>query len=322
MRVRLRCFFLVCLLTFANLPAFAWNNIGHMAVAYIAWQNLTPAQRTRVSALVKLNPLYSVRWSNLIPVNITGDQRDMYLFMIAATWPDQIKGDMKDFPCDGHGNGDTVPTGEAVSLNTGYTDQCMHKYWHFVDVSYNPDGTPPHPTPAVNAEVKIDFLTGALHGAEPDTLKSYDLVWLEHLVGDIHQPLHCVTRYTSEEPEAGDQGGNKILIENSEKELHAYWDDVLGDKTSNLYSDARLAETVALGLPAADATLAADSKTADWKMESVTDAEDYAYNAPIGPGFGPYPISDGYHTNAVSVARKRVALAGVRLANLIKTIQP
>ena len=28
-----------------------------------------------------------------------------------------------------------------------------------------------------------------------DELKSYDLVWLLHLVGDVHQPLHATTRF-------------------------------------------------------------------------------------------------------------------------------
>jgi len=42
-------------------------------------------------------------------------------------------------------------------------------------------------------------------------LKSYDLTWLIHLVGDVHQPLHCVARITKGDPE-GDKGGNDVKL--------------------------------------------------------------------------------------------------------------
>ena len=36
----------------------AWNDRGHMTVAYIAYKQLTPTTRDRVNALLKLNPRY------------------------------------------------------------------------------------------------------------------------------------------------------------------------------------------------------------------------------------------------------------------------
>jgi hypothetical protein len=30
------------------------------------------------------------------------------------------------------------------------------------------------------------------HGSASDDVKSYDLLWLIHLVGDTHQPLHAI----------------------------------------------------------------------------------------------------------------------------------
>ncbi|MCA1365382.1 hypothetical protein I6F14_33530 [Bradyrhizobium sp. IC3069] len=40
-----------------------------------------------------------------------------------------------------------------------------------------------------------------------DDLRSYDLVWMLHLVGDTHQPLHDLGRYTRQISN-GDAGGN------------------------------------------------------------------------------------------------------------------
>lgn len=315
MRIRLACILMFCVMVFGNVRALAWNNIGHMAVAYVAWQNLPADAQARTSALIQKNPLYKT-WLALIPDSVTGPQRDMYLFMIAATWPDQIKSDAKAFLCNGHANTDTPPAGEDAALNDGYSDPCMHKYWHFVDESYAIGGAADQPVPAPNGQVKIDVFGPALGSSEDDLVKSYDLVWLEHLVGDIHQPLHCVARYTGPHPK-GDAGGNSVKVTGGE--LHGYWDDLLGKITKSLYTDALLAEKVGKTLPAADPTLAADATSADWVQESLTDAKTVAYkNPPIGSDWGPYKLTAAYHTKALSVAQQRVSLAGVRLANLIK----
>ncbi|HEY1159255.1 MAG TPA: hypothetical protein VGE83_01415, partial [Terracidiphilus sp.] len=46
--------------------ALAWNSVGHMAVAYAAYQQLTPTERARAAVLLKLNPNYS-KWLAYIP---------------------------------------------------------------------------------------------------------------------------------------------------------------------------------------------------------------------------------------------------------------
>src|ERR1700758_3364100 len=52
------------------------------------------------------------------------------------------------------------------------------------------------------------------------------MVWLMHMVGDIHQPLHCLTRVSATHPD-GDRGGNLVLLNGPAKNLHFFWDDVL-----------------------------------------------------------------------------------------------
>ncbi|GBG59380.1 hypothetical protein CBR_g38406 [Chara braunii] len=54
------------------------------------------------------------------------------------------------------------------------------------------------------------------------------LRFLIHLVGDIHQPLHCVNRYSkSNIQKGGDHRGQDIMLKNSHivtvKDLHNFW---------------------------------------------------------------------------------------------------
>src|SRR5262245_598892 len=90
---------LVCTLTLllisgATAPVHAWNDFGHMSVAYIAYQKLTPQTKDRVNALLKLNPDYN-QWLSTIPARTSEADKRMMVFMIAATWPDQIKKNSK-----------------------------------------------------------------------------------------------------------------------------------------------------------------------------------------------------------------------------------
>ena len=71
-------------------PAQAWDSFGHMLVAYAAYQQLTPATQARVTTLVKLNPKYA-EWDGWVPPGTAAAERDAIVFMIAATWADEIK---------------------------------------------------------------------------------------------------------------------------------------------------------------------------------------------------------------------------------------
>src|SRR5437870_1819310 len=48
-----------------------------------------------------------------------------------------------------------------------------------------------------------------------------------HLLGDIHQPLHCTAVYSVESVPKGDKGGNYILVKRG-RNLHSLWDGLLG----------------------------------------------------------------------------------------------
>jgi hypothetical protein len=299
-----------------NLPSFAWDAVGHMAVAYVAYQKLTPAAKARVSILLAQNPYFkNKKWDSEIPKGTSPGDRDLLFFMIAATWPDEIKSD-KNYKPDG-ADGGNRPAGPDSVRNTGYDDFNMHKYWHFVDTPFTDDHSTLPATPTPNAETQIKAFRAVLASSTAsDDLKSYDLVWLLHLVGDVHQPLHCSTRVSKSEPD-GDQGGNKVNVTcsvscNGATELHALWDNALGAG-----SDPKVAQAAAEGLPAADSKAASDTDTAEWINESSDESQADVYVAPIGPGDGPFAITQRYEDDAKKLGAERVALAGARLANVI-----
>lgn len=309
------CLFLVVLLP---APLFAWGSIGHMTVDYVAYQRLTPATKARVRDLLKLNPDFA-SWEKQIPAGTSADDRDLMTFMIAATWADDIKGDSK-YSDDGPDA--NTPDGAASSQNIGYTDLFRHRYWHFVDMSFSRDHTALPPVPTPNAETEIVTFRAVLASAQPDELKSYDLVWLLHMVGDIHQPLHATTRVTSSNPK-GDAGGNNVkLVGDASSNLHSYWDDLPGFDCN--FCDKKIPcveRAIALGktLKAPGATFIHNAKTATWVEESFQAARIDVYRAPIGAANGPYTIAPAslYETEAFTLAKKRIALAGARLAEIL-----
>jgi hypothetical protein len=285
--------------------AQAWDDEGHMMVAAIAWADLSAASRVRVSQLLKLNPDYAT-WIQDVPPA----EQDQIAFVTAATWPDKIKSE-PDYTFDGN-----RPSTANAAQNIGYSDHLQHRYWHFIDIPLSTDNTPLVRPMAPNAETQIQLFEMAIgSNSLSDDIKSYDLAWLEHLVGDVHQPLHATSRFSQELPN-GDQGGNLVALcaKPCRDELHAFWDNVLGTSKS-----PEVAIAAAALLPAAPSTEAGIADEKVWVNESFAAARRFAYAPPVGPGAGPYTLDASYTQAAKAEAAKRVALAGARLANLINT---
>jgi hypothetical protein len=296
--------------------ARAWDDFGHMEVAAVAYPLLTAKTRTKVAALLAMNP----RYANWV-VGAKAADRPRAAFMRGATWADSIKSDP--------GYGGTDPqTGPAAAQNIGYADHLKHAYWHFVDQPFSPDATALVPAPAPNAATQIPILRAALtDAATSDDVKSYDLVWLLHLVGDVHQPLHCVSRFDHADP-AGDRGGNSVQITGNVQppvcddprycpfgppaELHAFLDDIEGSG----YATAPVLAAAAK-LAKAPKTTAAGLDVGAWIAEGLDLAKTKVYVAPIEAGDGPFAVTPAYQAAMAEVGKKRIALAGARLANLL-----
>jgi S1/P1 Nuclease len=282
-------------------------------------------------------------WVKDLPAGLSPDDQNLYLFMRAATWPDSIKH-------VGFTDSDTAPVGVTTDVNIGYTDTKSHGYWHFIDAGLASDDSAVPATPVPNVATQIVALRQAIGSDESDDLKSYDMVWLEHLVGDIHQPLHGTVRYFAGK---GDEGGNLVVIKmplsmkkafegtlskDAPTELHAFWDDLPGE--GEPAPALPHAKSFAAPLANAPTDKVADADPSDWAVESFTIAKSDAYASPIGAGPTPaashiakaktaraksgkastssdYLITTVYYRRAMQVAKDRVALAGARLAKLL-----
>lgn len=287
------------------MPARAWDDFGHMVVAAVAWQHLTPGARTQASALLRLNPDYP-DWVAGVP----SGNRDTIAFVRAATWADALKHEA------GYVDDSAAPESADANGNSGYGDLAEHRYWHYVDVPFALDGTALPATPAPNAATRIeDFRQVLADRTAPAAIKSYDLAWVMHLVGDIHQPLHAVSRFSRELP-AGDLGGNRVRLcaPPCRLKLHYFWDAALGYGTPT----EALAFAGQLATPAARRI--ADTRVQDWVAESGAIARAVVYRPPVGSGPGPFSLTPAYRERARLIARSQVALAGRRLAVLLNKV--
>jgi hypothetical protein len=291
-----------CVLLTAQ-PAAAWFDGGHQIIAAAAFAQLSPMARENVGRLLRLNPDYP-GWISGAPE----DKRDLVAFVRASTWADDIKR-RPDFA-----RGSIQDDGARAFDNIGYADKFAHGYWHYMDLPFSRDGTPTAKAREPNALTQIRAFSAALRSNASDEIKSYDLVWLEHLVADVHQPLHATARFSRALPK-GDAGGNQeriCLAFVCGLKLHAFWDSLLGDSAE--FSDAIAAATT---LPAPEADRAAEADPHIWFEESAALAEAVVYTPEIGDGAGPFKLSGAYQAEAREIARVQAALAAARLARLL-----
>jgi len=292
-------------LAVACVPCHAWNQMGHHVVAAIAYDHLTPQSKLVVDQWLSHHPDYQ-RW---VREAAPADRAEV-AFIEASSWPDEIKG-RADFDNDGES-----PKGPESAQNIGFADHWMHKYWHYVDYGFSRDGTPVQPPHGVNAVTQIRVLHQALSRPQsPIELKAYDLPWLIHLVGDVHQPLHAVSRFTQDEP-TGDAGGNRVkLCEHPcRNNLHSLWDDALGRGKDD---EKAMREAVRLERRSPDAEGAIDPEK--WALESFEIAKRQAYEAPsIAAQTKELSRPTEEYRHAVhEVAHEQAVKAGLRLARMI-----
>src|SRR5262249_42088861 len=275
-----------------------------MMVAAVAYQKLNQSKKDRGDALLLLNPDRD-NWLDLIPASTPASKVKMMVFMVAATRADRIKSD-PDYHTDGTHNGNRPPNDATAGQNIGYDDLARHKYWHFVDLPFSDDHTAFPAVPTTNAQTQIAAFRAVLASTSNDPnlgkLKSYDLSWLLHLVGYVHQPLHSTTRVSTTKPD-GDDGGNGVKL-TSPANLHTFWDDVLGG------GDApSTALNAVMTLPPAPEGAADDLNVDHWIQESFDAAKQTSYKSPpIGAGAGPFTLSLAYKTAAQNLAKERIVL--------------
>jgi hypothetical protein len=154
--------------------------------------------------------------------------------------------------------------------------------------------------------------------------------FLIHFVGDIHQPLHAAT-YFSSQFASGDEGGNLWKISDSQyhlPNLHEFWDSGIGlwanDPTRPLNTTAwdwlvKTADALMAENPASDPSIAALLKvtnTMSWANESLALAQTFVYTIPEAPT----PVPAAYYPEAQKMCRRQVAIGGYRLALLLQAV--
>jgi hypothetical protein len=294
------------------LPASAWNYSGHCIVAEIAYERLTPQARARVDRMIRDHPDYN-RIFTLGAADATkSDPAALarYAFVHAAPWPDLI------IYNDDRFYDELAPNAQPTPLLPGFPDMMRHRAWHYFDTPYSGDGTavieqqPPHlmtELPRLLSEI----------GTVDSRQAAYDLPWLEHLAGDVHQPLHLTGRFLRSQPK-GDAGGNFVFVEPG-RTLHSLWDDAaaprdLSDDDVVRYAREITAEYPAGPPPSLDPT--------HWAAESfdLDKSAVYTFGLETGSKEHPLTLPPGYEERAKKIARQRVALAGYRLAGALNKL--
>ncbi|HEY7328720.1 MAG TPA: S1/P1 nuclease [Gemmataceae bacterium] len=298
---------LVCLLLlFVPPSAWAWNDKGHMVTARLAWRQLTEDQRSQVVAILKKHPHYQ---DYLAASRPEGFGEDEWVFMRAATWADWARG-RRAFD---------------------------HPTWHYINYPIVPEGSAVDPTkhePPARQENIVNQLAVCMDKIKggTDEEKALYMTWLFHLVGDIHQPLHCTAVFSERFPE-GDRGGNLALIRISSKplNLHFFWDGLLGRglTAGDIGKDVQEIEQVIKDRDAEVRTeLQAHPSFESWAREGLELSKKVVYlNGQLKVAVSgsneevPEPPAE-YPTSCGKVARVQIGKAGLRLAEQLKKLCP
>jgi hypothetical protein len=164
-----------------------------------------------------------------------------------------------------------------------------------------------------------------------DFEKSFFLMYLLHVVGDIHQPLHSCSLMNKEFPE-GDRGGNSLkinFVNNKEiTNLHSLWDSVLDADYNGIThpmteKNKKAIENEASKLmnqfpKASLSELNTHFYAVDWVKESWTICKNNVYkNVTMGMKI---QSGDAYMTSNLPIIKKQLALAGYRLSKMLVKI--
>jgi hypothetical protein len=276
-------------------------------VALIAWDHLSPGVRNDLVAMMRqAEP--ATRLPSLFPQDARAIEiRAREFFRRAATWPDLIR----DVP------------------------ELHRATWHHRDFYWRQDKGRALDLPDLH--VHPENLLERLHHfkallANPTVApreRAIGIAWAMHLVGDIHQPLHCSARVTAIDRK-GDHGGRDFELaapprrpSGERYSLHAYWDDML-DRAVPRRSEERLGAYLQRAAAVVvsrrlwhrlEATLKPAQFDA-WARESVIAAQS-AYPADLRRGHEP---SAEYRNRSIQVSLDRLALAGYRLASMLRDV--
>ncbi|MGD1019468.1 MAG: S1/P1 nuclease [Verrucomicrobiia bacterium] len=298
----------------ATFTARAWDGTGHMLVGQIAYDQLNDKAKARVTELAAKIQKDGVPYN---AVNI-------------CCWADDIKARNADTPFRG-----------------------WYRVWHYIDIgcaTNDPDvlSNPPALSKTNgNVVVALPYCVNLIKTKQFDTLvpnESVAMALVMHFVGDIHQPLHTTARYNPN-PKPDDQykddaGGNGVSLANFvdtpwPPNLHTFWDEAYrrSFEAGQVKAAPRLDEADAPGAPELKDWMTrlapyAPAPGTDlkfdvmkWVMESHAIACTQVYGT-LGAPYGAknVTLTEDYVKAGTETARRRIVLAGYRLAALLNDL--
>jgi hypothetical protein len=273
----------------------AWNSTGHMIVAAIAYDQLDSELQNTVRNVLKEHPMYQ-SWLLEMPDQFN---EGAYLMMKSSLWPDQLRRSDDTFD---------------------------HPEWHYVNFFINRetgfiDTTRESPDNDIiwGIAKSIEYIeTG-----NPVDKAAY-LSWLNHLVADIHAPLHCASVISTEYPE-GDRGGNNHwVISGAEPiKLHFYW-DMLPGKVANFEDLKNAVVRLTDNFPDTDFSLTKLTDHKEWALESLQIVyENVHLKLQLPVAYNPtdaHLLTAEYRLMAEEIYKQRIMLAAYRLKMLLETV--
>jgi hypothetical protein len=299
--------------------ALGYGREGHEAVAALAAQMLQPSTRQAVIRLLGNDDLASI-----------------------STWADELKLAEKH-------QGPLAGNPEAAAVNAKFP---ANHLWHFADLPlgtavYRDNDRFANPDDIVHAIGRCVAILEAAPGTRTELSKAEALKFLVHLVGDIHQPLHCGCGYyevhghqavlvTDPAKAFGlqtDKGANLLRYGDSHfKELHAYWDDTLTERVARSSDYRKLVGVLKSRVNIEGWRTAGDYHqwAETWVVESVREARGaYAgivyQEAETGKGgklkFIHVRLPESDERDQLGRAADQLAKAGTRLAMLLNAVR-
>lgn len=280
----------------------AWHENGHYTIAYIAYEELSQTEPEVIDwVLTLLEPLQQE----------CGEEN--YPFIECASWADKAR----------------------------VAEWRLLMYHHFISIPWFDEKAKPQTfflPKFANVTYGIEETTRHLKSSEEDAFgssksifgKGISIRMLMHFVGDVHQPLHASDRITVSRPE-GDAGGNLFPIKNfNEKQmdnLHYLWDTMFEDPKSNIkgpinQSGYNLIKNLAGDIKkqhsrkSLQSTMDENPDPLSWAMESNEIAQSFVYKNIQENDW----IPKKYLDQGRKICRRRIALAGYRLADKLREI--
>jgi hypothetical protein len=314
----------------------AWNSVGHLAVAKLAYDHLGDGEKLKLYQLLKSHPHFD---QFLAAGRPAGVEEAEWVILRSAVWPDWVRPRDKD------------ARGPGVTRYHRAED-------HYVNVPLiEPKDADAFAGKTLVSPDTMNILAALKQRCNEvrarnvtDEDKAVAICWISHLVGDVHQPLHSVSYFANTPAfRDGDLGGNKfgVKVNGRGVKLHAFWDDVLGedprytddspDRQARIYQQAVTLATALRGreLGEGDRTRLEKNRTfQSWSDESFELARSVGYQKGDGTGLlegvevkfnQPVPdaapeLGEKYMRRARAAAEVQVILAGRRLADRLRMV--